>query len=206
MKRTILALTIAGITLGIGTQAHGYVLTMGGTETTNEGRDTSVANATKNSSTRARFQPGIPAGPLQSSIQPVLALPLPAIRAGIGPLVPVIMTTWARLFLAPLSYFGFDWSTPDSYNFLRLYRDDTLLAEFTGDSINKIAGYVNINAVGADPYFNKIQFSSPGFNAFETDNHAWVIGTVVPEPSSFAMMIAGLAVLAGVARRRLSAQ
>ena len=45
-----------------------------------------------------------------------------------------------------------------------------------------------------------VEFSA-SWNAFETDNFAYSV-TAVPEPESYAMMLAGLGLMGAIARRR----
>ena len=58
---------------------------------------------------------------------------------------------------------------------------------------------MNIFATKPGEYFDRVTFISTT-NAFETDNHAF---RLVPEPSSYAMMIAGLLFAGTVVRRRI---
>jgi hypothetical protein len=58
--------------------------------------------------------------------------------------------------------------------------------------------YLNIFTNGG-PAITKITFSASQ-NAFETDNHAYI--AAVPEPETYAMMLAGLGLMGLVARRR----
>jgi hypothetical protein len=47
-----------------------------------------------------------------------------------------------------------------------------------------------------------VTFTS-GSNAFETDNHAFIASvTAVPEPETYALMLAGLGFLGAVVRRK----
>ena len=48
----------------------------------------------------------------------------------------------------------------------------------------------------------KRQVFSSGGNAFETDNHAFI--SAVPEPETYAMLLAGLGLMAVIARRKTS--
>lgn len=88
----------------------------------------------------------------------------------------------------------------DAYNTLTLLRGGVELFTLTGDRfLPDRDGYVNIFATSAGEYFDKIVFTSPT-NAFETDNHAF---RLVPEPSSYAMMIAGLVLAGAIVRWRV---
>jgi hypothetical protein len=107
---------------------------------------------------------------------------------------------------AGASYFGMYLGSPDGYNSIT----------FTGNGVNKtfsgsdLAGawadgnqgtglYINFFAAQGTS-FTTVTFNS-GTNAFETDNHAYLMAAAVPEPETYAMMLAGLA-LVGLARRR----
>lgn len=106
-------------------------------------------------------------------------------------------------FGAGASYFGFLWGSPDDYNTLTV---TTSLGEFayTGalitnpaDGNRLVSGFANFTA-GAGEVITSVKWES-GSNAFETDNHAVV---AVPEPETYALMLAGLAAVGFIARRR----
>jgi len=106
-------------------------------------------------------------------------------------------------FGAGASYFGFLWGSPDDYNTLTV---TTNLAEYgySGALITNpangnrlVSGFANFTA-GAGEVITSVKWQS-GSNAFETDNHAVV---AVPEPETYALMLAGLAAVGFVARRR----
>jgi PEP-CTERM motif len=114
-------------------------------------------------------------------------------------------------FLA--KYFGFYGGSPDAYNGLQLFNGESLVKSFTGADIATFAGvppngnqsvgyYFNIFADNSTEYFDKVSFLSSQA-AYETDNHA-VLAAAVPEPETYAMMMAGLSVMGFVARRRKS--
>ncbi len=108
-------------------------------------------------------------------------------------------------FSSGISYFGFLWGSPDAYNKLQFYNGSQLLGSFDGSAIlvppNGNQSFSKYFNVLADPgqFITSIRFTS-STNAFETDNHAFV--AAVPEPETYAMLIAGLALLAFVGRRQ----
>ena len=106
-------------------------------------------------------------------------------------------------FGAGASYFGMLWGSPDDYN---TFTVTTNLGEFsyTGALISNpangnrlISGFANFTADSGE-FITGVKWQS-GSNAFETDNHAVV---AVPEPETYALMLAGLAAVGFIARRR----
>ena len=95
--------------------------------------------------------------------------------------------------------------SPDSYNSIRFIGlngfDMTLtgaaLADGAFDGDQTIGRRMTYN-FGSDRV-TQVVFSSSG-NSFELDNIA--VASAIPEPATWAMMIAGFGVLGGVARRR----
>ncbi len=108
-------------------------------------------------------------------------------------------------FSAPASYFGFLWGSPDTYNYVSFYNGSQLLGSYNGSAIKvpangdqTYARYFNAYA-GAGEVITSVVFTS-STNAFETDNHAFV--SAIPEPETYAMLLAGLGLLSVHARRR----
>ncbi len=124
-------------------------------------------------------------------------------------------STPGEITLASLSsYFGYYGGSPDGYNGIAFYKDTSLVGLFTGADLAIAAGitgngdqtvgkFWNFTALNSDDYFNRVVFSS-GSNAFETDNHA--VLAAVPEPETYAMMLAGLGLMGFVSRRRKNNQ
>lgn len=128
----------------------------------------------------------------------------------VGGSVPNAPSPGAVTFGFLASYFGFYGGSPDTYNGLQFFNGETLVKTITGAEIaNPIPAngdqskgyYFNITATNSSEYFDSVHFLSSSA-AFETDNHA--VLAAVPEPETYAMMMAGLSVMGFVARRRKS--
>lgn len=102
-----------------------------------------------------------------------------------------------------VQYIGFLWGSPDNYNTVSFYNGATLLGSFTGpapaNGDQSASSYFNAYA-GAGEQITSVTFASTK-NALETDNFAYSV-TAVPEPESYAMMLAGLGLMGAIARRR----
>lgn len=105
-----------------------------------------------------------------------------------------------------VSYFGFYMASPDNYNVVTLYNGASTLLTLNGTQMAAAAGYAADGNQNVGFYLNffsstaitKVTFSA-NQDAFESDNHSYI--AAIPEPSTYAMMLAGLGVL-GVLRRR----
>lgn len=108
---------------------------------------------------------------------------------------------------AGLSYISFLWGSPDTYN--RLTVNSTGGSQmFTAVGLGfpvtngdqSFSQYVEFTA-NAGVMITSLVFSNmPSINAFETANYS--ITRAIPEPETYALMLAGLGALGFVARRR----
>lgn len=102
-------------------------------------------------------------------------------------------------FAKALDYFGLYWGSVDTYNYLDIFKGNTLLRTisgrdvsatpnggWTGSATNK---FVNLYA-DAGESFDRVVMRSTGV-AFETDNHAFK--QAVPEPFTVGGSLVGLA-------------
>ena len=200
MKHAIAALASAGIVLFAG-QAAAYQLTLGGTPLLNEGLTTSEPGVTQVTS----FNDGLLPASYQGGA--VVSGNVGAVHLQPGGDTSSYWTIGADnpgpgvVQLPGLAnYFGMHWGTMDKYNRLVLSRDGVDLLSVSGDQFLPTRDdYVNIFARNPGEYFDKVTFISET-NAFESDNHAF---RLVPEPSSYAMMVAGLLFAGSIARRRI---
>lgn len=106
------------------------------------------------------------------------------------------------------NYFGLFWGSIDDYNSISFYRDNVQVGSFSGaDIVGQFANgsqasyssnrYINFD-FGNDIY-DTVRLTSSGF-AFESDNHAYVKSTFVPEPINLVLM--GLGIFCLCAARR----
>ncbi len=96
-----------------------------------------------------------------------------------------------------ITSFAFEWGTPDSYNTVSFYSGTTLVSSVTG--AGKSAGVYTYNFASSD-YVTSVAFRSSS-KAFELDN---VSVTAVPEPGTWALMLAGFGMVGFAARRRVA--
>ena len=118
-------------------------------------------------------------------------------------------------------YFGFYLAALSSGNMLEFYNGSTLLGSYdyaalqgiitaagpgymgspdAGQTGSEYFAFFNFNFTDGDTY-NKVVFSNSGSDGFESDNHTVGINAV-PEPATWAMLIAGFGLVGFAARRR----
>ena len=116
----------------------------------------------------------------------------------VGPSAPQTPTATIS-FLGGAKEVSFLWGSPDGYNVLEIngtaFNKTLLGTSLTGD--RNVGVYLTIKADGGD-MINSLTFKS-NTNAFEVD-HLRV--AAVPEPGTYAMMLAGLGAMGFIARRR----
>lgn len=207
MTSTRLALAVAAALITV-TPAHAYILTADGHDVAGEGQYTNVAAATTFNFNDGFLPSGYTSGSVVFGSNGNSASP-PGDTTGYLNEGSTYGSSTSINFGSTLSYFGFFYGSPDTYNSLQLFKGNSLLATFTGtdfaalinhsaDGNQSLGGYVNIFAQGTSEQFNKIVLKSDG-NAFETDNHAVI---AVPEPGTYAVLVTGLLMTAGMFRRR----
>ena len=111
---------------------------------------------------------------------------------------------------AGATYFGFYLGSPDSYNSVTFKGSDGSSTTLTGDQlVSYIVPPINADGNQGNGFYFGVKstlgttFTSVSFNstsnAMETDNHAFILA--VPEPETYAMLLAGLGLI-GLVRRR----
>ena len=109
-------------------------------------------------------------------------------------------------FTSPVSYFSFLWGSPDLYNLLTIISTDisqTFTVASLGfgvtDGNQAFSQYVQFASTAGSKITGVVFSNTPAQDAFEVANFS--VNTI-PEASSYALMLAGLGIVAFVARRR----
>jgi hypothetical protein len=213
LSKLKLDVAIVAVALITTTSASAYSVTTGGTIVVGEGLTTSVADATVVDFDSSLINPvGYSGGAVKngSSVNNWASPPNDSsnfytVGPGAGQSSP------GTVLLNSLSqYFGYYGGSPDTYNSVELWRDNTKLTTFSGSYLasavpvpadgNWATGaYWNIWASNANEYFNIVKFVS-STNAFETDNHASL--SAVPLPAAAWLFGTGLLGLFGLSKRQ----
>ncbi len=130
-----------------------------------------------------------------------------------------------------ITYFGYWLSALDNGNVLEFYKGATKVytflptdvrnvigmcpnsycgnpnAAFAGQNTGEPYAFINIFFTGGDTFDRIRFFESPSVGNYESDNHTVgyfrdVVGNPVPEPATWAMLIAGFGMVGFAARRR----
>ncbi len=215
------AIVFAVAALLMHTTALAYTISVGGTALTNEGLTTSVSGATVIDFNSGDMPTGYSGGAVvlgDSSRNWASPPDDSSYYFTVGPhtegrVRPSQSSPGTATFGSLNQYFGFYGGSPDDYNSLELWNDDTQVAVFSGTFLSGVAGlddngnqeqgaYWNIWAENALEYFNIVKFVSTS-NAFETDNHAYL--AAVPLPASAWLFVSGVLGLIGFSTRRKAA-
>lgn len=110
-------------------------------------------------------------------------------------------------FARGVSYFGLLWGSPDyaGWNDLTFYSGNTVIATFNGTVTQLDKNWANtkyFNFSTSGPLITKVTLTA-NRPAFEVDNVAFA--APVPEPETYAMLLAGLGLMGFMARRRKNA-
>jgi hypothetical protein len=149
-------------------------------------------------------------GTILNSDQPFADIPKGAIAGGnflsAGPTTtqPSIVT-----FDTPIDYISFLWGSPDRYNGLTVVTNLGNFA-FSAAGLNfsvtngdqTFSQYVQFVAAAGTQIWGLEFMNNPSIDAFEVANFSV---TAVPEPETYALMLAGFAALGFMARRRRQA-
>jgi hypothetical protein len=189
-------------------------VTIGGNAVANEGLMSSVAGAVTTTFNDGLQPLGyVGGGVVSGSIGNQYASP-PDDTSNYFSVGPSTSTPGGITLASLSSYFGYYGGSPDDYNHVDFYNGEVNVGSFSGAALASLAGvaddgnqtvgrFWNFTAQNPNDYFNKVVFSSDQ-NAFETDNHA--VLAAVPEPETYAMMLAGLGLMGFVSSRRKNNQ
>ncbi len=211
VKNIVLGVALAVATLFAATSASAALtVTIGGTPVAGEGLKSSVVGAVTTDFNASLVNPAnyTGGGVVNGSVPGSWASP-PDDTSNYFSVGPSTVTPGTVTLSGLASYFGYYGGSPDTFNSVSFFNGGSLVGSFDGTALAAFAGvaadgnqtvgnFWNFTANNAGDYFNSVVFASVS-NAFETDNHAVL---AVPEPETYAMMLAGLGLIGFSARRR----
>jgi len=109
-------------------------------------------------------------------------------------------------FGSGVSSFSFLWGSPDNYNFLDILTNDASGLTYGGAQLGVLGGFSS-NGNNANTRLFTIGTNDGTLIdslTFRSNGIAFEVAAAIPEPSTYALMIAGLAAMGFVARRRKS--
>ena len=128
-------------------------------------------------------------------------------------------TSYTLTFAGLQSYFGLYWSAGDANNVLEFFDGGTLVGDFctatalgplssaylgnpnNGDDSGEKFAFLNFTSTSPSTDFTSVEFINNSFGTgFESDNHT--ILALTPEPSEYGFVLAGVALVGLLIRRR----